>query len=151
MSYHFLSRDEYDDLLNRGELLAAANVHGNWYGAPLGPIRDAFVRGQDVLLKIDVQGAAQVRARFPQAVSIFLGPPSLDDLVDRLRARHTETPAELERRLRDAVEEMQQLPYYDYVVVNCEDYVDEAVDGVRCIIAAERLRVHREPIDLTKR
>lgn len=147
-SYHFLSVSQYEAMLDRGELLAPANVHGNWYGVPIDEVRDAFATGQDVFLKIDVQGALHLRRRIPQAVFIFLAPPSIDDLVTRLRARHTESPEDLARRIRDAQFEMAQLGSYDYEVVNHEGCVNEAAQSVACIISAERLRTHPQPIDL---
>lgn len=148
-SYYFLSQDAYDSMLDRGELLAPAEVHGNWYGAPVGKLAEALIGGQDVFLKIDVQGALQVRRRYPQAVFVFLAPPSLEDLVARLTARRTEMKGELHRRLQDATFEMAQLPHYDYVVVNHEDDVESAVESVACILRAERLRTHRQPIRIT--
>lgn len=147
-SYFFVTQSDYDQMLADGELLAAARVHDHSYGAPLGELRKAFAAGQDVLLKIDVQGAVQVRRRLPQAIFIFLAPPSMNDLVERLRARHTESPQELERRLRDAKFEMEQRPHYDYVIVNRDDDLEEAVRNADCIITAERLRTHRQPINL---
>jgi guanylate kinase len=149
-SYHFISRAEYDRLLTADQLLAPAEVHGNWYGAPLRDVREYLRRGRDVLMKIDVQGALQVRRRIPQAVFIFLAPPSFEDLVARLRARHTESGAVLQRRLQDARFEMDQLPSYDYCVVNQDDAVEEAAGEVTCIIRAERARVHRQPIGLSE-
>jgi guanylate kinase len=147
-SYYFLTRDEYDAMLDRGELLAPAKVHGNWYGAPLQPIREAFAQGKDVLLKIDVQGAIAVRRRIPQAVFLFLAPPSPEHLVERLGSRHTESKQELARRVRDASYELAQMPHYDYCVVNHEDDLEQAVANVACVISAERLRINRQPIDL---
>lgn len=145
-SYFFLNQDEYDAMLDRGQLLAPAEVHGYWYGAPADRIREAIEAGRDVLLKIDVQGAMHVRRRFPQAVFIFLAPASMSDLVAQLKARDTESHTDLQRRLNDAQFEMDQLPQYDYVVVNQKENVDAAVRDVCCIISAERLRVHRQPI-----
>lgn len=147
-SYYFLSRREYDEMLDRGELLAPAQVHGNWYGAPLQPLRAAFAEGKDVLLKIDVQGAIAVRRRIPQAVFLFLAPPSPEDLVDRLGSRQTESSEELARRMRDAEFELAQLPHYDYCVVNHDRDLDRTVGEVACVISAERLRISRQPIDL---
>lgn len=144
--YYFLSKSEYDRQTDAGELLAPANVHGYWYGAPLGPIRAALAQHRDVLLKIDVQGAMAVRRRIPQAVYIFLVAPTFDDLVARLTARHTENPVDLQRRIDDAREEMRQMPLYDYRVVNPEHDLLHAVRLVSCIITAERLRIHRQPI-----
>ncbi len=147
-SYYFLDRREYDALLDKGELLAPAEVHGNWYGAPLQPLREAFAAGKDVLLKIDVQGAIAVRRRFPQATFIFLAPPSLTELVHRLTSRRTEFGTQLDRRIRDAEFELAQRSQYDYIVVNRDDDLDYAVHSVACIIAAERLRTHRQPLNL---
>jgi len=147
-SYFFVSQREFDKLLDRGELLAPARVHGFWYCAPLAEVRRAFDRSDDVFLKIDVQGAMQVRRRIPQAVFIFVAPPSLDHLVARLKARHTEALSELDRRLEDARFEMAQMPRYDYVVVNRDDDTGAATQSVQCIIAAERLRTNRQPVDL---
>jgi guanylate kinase len=138
-------------MLDRDELLAPAQVHGNWYGAPLGELRRAFAAGRDVLLKIDVQGAIQVRRRLPQAVFIFLAPPSMDDLIARLTARHTESEEELRRRVADATFEMAQMPHYDYLVVNKEQGLGDAIHAVGCIMSAERLRIHRQPIRLDRR
>ena len=134
-------------MLDRSELLAPAEVHGNRYGAPLDPIRKAFGEGHDVLLKIDVQGAIQVRRRLPQAVFIFLAPPSIEDLIARLRQRHTESPEELTRRIEDARFEMAQMPQYDYMVVNYDHDLHGAVGEVSCIITAEKLRIQRQPIE----
>jgi guanylate kinase len=151
VSYYFLSKPQYDELADRGQLLAPANVHGHWYGAPLTPIQEALSDGHDVLLKIDVQGAMQVRRRLPQSVYIFLTTPSFEDLVSRLELRHTEDKEDLQRRIQDAHFEMAQMPQYDYCVVNEQDDLNAAVDGVSCIIMAERLRIHRQPISLESR
>ena len=147
-SYHFVTQDEYDHMLDRGELLAPAEVHGYWYGAPVDSIRRELQANRDVLLQIDVQGAMQVRRRYPQAVFIFLAPSSTRGLVERLRARHTESQEQFRRRVADAEFEMAQLPQYDYVVVNREDDLEGAVRSVACIIHAERLRVSRQPVRL---
>lgn len=151
VSYFFVSRATYDAMLDGGELLAPANVHGNWYGAPLGPLRDAFASGKDILLKIDVQGAIAVRRRFPQAVFLFLAPPSPEHLINRLGSRQTESPEELARRAEDAAYELAQMPHYDYCVVNHDSDLKEAVSDVACVISAERLRINRQPVDLVAR
>ena len=148
VAYFFVSQETYDTMLDRGELLAPANVHGNWYGAPLGPLRQAFAVGKDILLKIDVQGAIAVRRRFPQAVFLFLAPPSPEHLISRLGLRQTESSEELARRGQDAAYELAQMPHYDYCVVNHDSDLTEAVSDVACIISAERLRINRLPVDL---
>src|SRR5712692_7018415 len=115
--YHFISREAFEQLIANNELLEYANVHGNWYGQPRRPIRDNLQAGRDVLLKIDVQGAATVRSKVPQAIFIFLLPASLEELTLRLNERSTETREQLERRLADARTELTEKYWYDYLVV----------------------------------
>ena len=143
VDYHFISRDEYNTLLAQDELLEHAEVHGNWYGVPRKPARDWLAAGEDVLLKIDVQGAATVRQKVPQAIFIFLAPHSLDELNLRLTARKSETQAERARRLADASHELEQQVWYDYLVINRQGRLDEAVEQVKAIITAEHCRVHK--------
>lgn len=147
-SYHFLSEDNYHARLDAGLLLAPAQVHGNWYGVPVEEIAMPLRHGEDVIVKIDVQGAIDVRRHIPQAVFVFLAPPSLDELVRRLKARHTESPEALERRIADAAFEMDQLPRYDYAVVNGRSGPEQAAGHIACIVEAERVRTHRQPIAL---
>jgi guanylate kinase len=139
--YHFISRDEYDQMLANDELLEHAEVHGNQYGVPRRPVREWLAAGEDVLLKIDVQGAATVRQKVPQAIFIFLAPQSIDELNRRLNTRRSETEAERARRLADASYELAQQQWYDYLVVNRQGRLEEAVEKVRAIIIAEHCRV----------
>jgi guanylate kinase len=139
--YHFIGQEEFDRLVANDELLEHAKVHGNWYGQPRQPIRDNLRAGRDVLLKIDVQGAATVRSKVPQAIFIFLAPDSLDELASRLSNRKTETEAERQQRLADARKELAQQYWYDYVVVNRHGHLQEAVDALRAIMLAEHCRV----------
>ena len=111
------------------------------YGIPLHSIRDGLRRGQDVILAPDVQGAGTVRWKLPNAITIFLRPPSLDELVPRLAARGTETPEERRIRLQTAEREMERMSEYDYVIVNQRDRLDQAVADLKAIIRAERMRV----------
>lgn len=150
-NYHFLSRADYNRMLDAGELLAPADVHGHRYGVPLDEIVRPLGEGADVIVKIDVQGAMDVRHRIPQAIFVFLAPPSLPELIRRLKDRHTELPDDLERRIRDASFEMEQLPRYDYAVVNGSEGAEKAAQSIACIIDAERLRTHRQPITLSQR
>jgi len=147
-SYYFLDQVEYDRLLDSGELLAAAEVHGHWYGVPIVQVRQAFQQGRDVFLKIDVQGALQVQHRFPDAVFIFIAPPTMDELLRRLRARQTEIGSELERRIHDTLFEMDQQHHYHYSVIDQDDDVEGTTHNVGCIITAERLRTHRPALVL---
>ncbi|MCL5027299.1 MAG: guanylate kinase [Chloroflexi bacterium] len=148
VDYHFMSAECFADMEKHGDLLESANVHGNRYGTPLAQVQDALATGKDVLLKIDVQGAAKVKQRAPDAVFIFLAPPSMSELIGRLTNRRTESQAELETRVLNAYGEMKQLPEYDYVVVNYADRLDEAVSCIRAIISAEGCRVQPRQVKL---
>lgn len=130
--YWFVSERRFDELIDRGELLEFAAMFGHRSGTPAGPVEGMRAAGRDVLLEIDVQGAAQVRARVPDAVLIFLRPPSRAELIRRLEARGTERGADLERRLARVDEEMAQADWFDEVVVN--DDVDRAVGEVAAIL-----------------
>ncbi len=140
--YYFLTEDEYDGLLETGQFLEHAVVHKLYrYGIPLQSIRDGLRRGQDVILAPDVQGASTVRWKLPNAITIFLRPSTLEELVPRLAARGTETPEERRIRLATAEREMQRASEYDYVIINRRDRLDQAVSDLKAIITAERLRV----------
>jgi guanylate kinase len=141
--YYFVSQQEYQRMLAQDELLEHAEVHGNWYGVPRGPVREWLAAGEDVLLKIDVQGAATVRQKVPQAIFIFLAPQSVEELAGRLSARRSETEAERARRLADASYELSQQTWYDYCVVNRQGHLAEAVEKVRAIIIAEHCRIQQ--------
>jgi guanylate kinase len=143
-----LSEAEFERLLAEDGLLEHAEVYGFRYGVPKAPVKAALERGQDVLLRVDVQGAASIRALAPGAVLIFLAPPSLDELEARLRARALDDEATVQRRLERASAEMEQIERFDYVVVNEDGRVDEAVDQVLAIATAERCRVGRQPVAL---
>lgn len=144
--YHFVSVDEFQRMSQSGELLERANVYGNWYGVPKPPIKQALDRGEDVIVKVDVQGAATIKRIVPQAIFIFLTPPSIEELKQRLRQRNTESSEDLMVRLRKVREEMKQLPLFDYLVVNSKDKIDEAVSEIRAIIAAEKCRTQPREI-----
>ena len=139
--YHFVSLESFEQMVANGELLEHALVHGNWYGQPRQPIRENLQAGRDVLLKIDVQGAATVRRLIPQAIFIFLHPGSNEELMQRLKARSTETAEELQRRLTNAQMELAEQHWYDYLVFNRHGRLQEAVDDVRAIMRAEHCRV----------
>ncbi|MFC1908596.1 guanylate kinase [Chloroflexota bacterium] len=148
VDYHFASREEFQQMIEHNELLEWANVYGNYYGVPKKPVKQALDEGNDVVIKIDVQGAATIKGIVPQAVFIFLTPPSIDDIILRLKKRRTESPAELTVRTQAAEEELKQLPIFDYVVFNRQDEIDRAVADIRAIIAAEKCRVDQREITL---
>jgi guanylate kinase len=140
VSYHFLSLDEYERLRASGGLLEASEVHGKWYGTPRDQVQEALASGRDAILKIDVKGAHKVRQAVPDALLIFVVPPSLEELEDRLVGRHTEAPEELERRRRDAADELARQGDYDHVVVNETDRIDDTAEQIDAIIEAEHER-----------
>jgi guanylate kinase len=130
--YRFVDRDQFEAMRVAGEFLETATVHGNRYGTAAAPVESLLAKGHDVVLKIDVQGAAQVRRLRPDALFVFLAPPSRDELVQRLRQRETESPAELETRTRDADAELAEAPKYQYLVVN--DEVERAARAIATIV-----------------
>ncbi len=139
--YTFLSRDEFERLRDAGGFAEWAEVHGYLYGTPRGPIAEALGAGRDMLLDIDVQGAAQIKARYPKAVSVFVLPPSESELERRLRGRGTDSEEVIRKRLARAKAEMDEYRSYDYHVVNRN--VDDSVRLLAVIVAAERARVSR--------
>jgi guanylate kinase len=148
VSYQFLGRDEFASMRERGELLEANEVHGNWYGTPRRQVAHALAGGRDVILKIDVQGAQVVKESVPQAILIFVVPPSLEDLFQRLRARATESVGELELRQRNAAVELARQDDYDYVVTNETGQVERTAARIDEIIADEHRRHPRRRVRL---
>ncbi len=148
VDYKFISKDAFEDQLKKNELLESANVYGNWYGVPKQPVRDALKQGQDVIVKVDVQGAATIKKIVPEAVFIFLVPPSIKELENRLKRRYTEKPHELEIRLQTAPEEMKEVSKFDYVVLNDNDKLDHAIEKIKAIITAEKCKVNPRKINL---
>ncbi len=148
LDYHFVSIDQFQDMIDNGQLLEWANVYGNWYGVPKQPVKQALDRGQDVIVKVDIQGAATIKKILPQAVFIFLMPPSLEELTPRLKQRHTESPFDLALRIKTAEDEIKKLPLFDYVVFNKQDEIDLAVAQIKAIITAEKCRVTSRGITL---
>jgi guanylate kinase len=139
--YHFVERAAFEDLVRQDAMLEWADVHGHLYGTSRAELRVAESERRDLLLDLDVQGAAQVRERMSEAISVFLFPPSFEDLERRLRGRGLDAVEVIERRLRNARGEVEAYRGYDYVVVN--DDLDRAVDALKCIIGAARCRRSR--------
>lgn len=139
--YCFLSETEFHQKAKQGELLEQAKVYGNWYGVPRQPIKEALAKEQDVIMKVDVQGAATIRSLLPQAVLIFLVPHSLEELSQRLQQRKTESAFDLKLRREKAKEEMSHLPSFDYVLVNRPNKLELVVAQIKAIITAEKCRV----------
>lgn len=140
-NYFFVSRDEFEEMVENDDLLEYAFVHTNYYGTPKKFVFDEIDKGEIVLLEIDVQGALQVKKKYKEAVFIFLIPPTMDELKSRLVKRDTETEDEIETRYKNAFKELDFVGEYDYFVIN--DVIDNAVKDIENIIAAEKLRVKR--------
>ena len=141
VDYHFISAKKFQEMIEHKELLEWANAHGNWYGVPKELVEQALDKRQDVIVKVDVQGAATIKKAVPQAVLIFLTPPSMEELTTRLKQRHTESSFDLALRTKIAEEETKQLPLFDYIVVNRQDEIELAVSDIKAIIKAEKCRV----------
>ena len=139
--YFFLGRDEFNAMLESDDLLEYAEVYGNYYGTPRQNVMKLLEAGNDVVLEIDIQGAMQVKEKFSEGVFIYIVPPSLEELSDRIQKRGTDSPETIKRRLSCASEELSLAHQYDYVVVN--DQISAAVNRVAAIIEAERHRVKR--------
>lgn len=140
--YYFVSRPVFDEMKAAGEFLESACVHGNYYGTAKRQVADETSSGIDIVLEVDVQGAASVRQLLLDSVSIFILPPSYEVLRERLIARGTDTPEELEVRLRNAPDELRQYSKFDYVIFN--DEVERAAAQLASIIHAERAKCERQ-------
>lgn len=139
ISYHYLSRDQFEDMIDSDGFLEHAKVYDNYYGTPKKFVIDHIVNGDNVLLEIDIQGALQVKKKYPEGIFVFILPPSMKELKSRIVGRGSETPESLEKRLSSAYSEIEYIKNYDYFIVN--DKVDHATDILQSIILAEKCRV----------
>jgi guanylate kinase len=146
--YFFVSDEEFEAMIRDDELLEHAIVYGQHKGIPKQQVREALASGKDVVMRLDVQGAATVRALVPDAILVFLSTSSEDELYERLCQRKTETTEELERRFRIARREMERLGEFDYLVINPDNRLDVAVDRVIDIIQSEHCRVRPRVVKL---
>jgi len=140
VDYHFLSRKEFQQMIDKHQFLEWANVYGNYYGVPKDEITSALSKGVDAIVKVDIQGAASIKEILPQAVFIFLMPPSVEELEKRLRKRHSESSADLALRLERAKGEIKSLPIFDYVITSRQNKLDEVVSQIDAIVTAEKRR-----------
>ena len=141
--YFFKTKEEFEKMIEKGELLEHAAFCGNYYGTPKKYVEEQLESGKNIILEIEVQGALQVKKKYNDAVLIFTMPPTLTELRRRLEFRGTETKEVIDARINRAEEELEFLPDYDYIVIN--DTVDEAVKDVDCIVKAERMKCSRNP------
>jgi len=142
VDYFFTSREKFEEMIAAGEFMEYALVYQDYKGIPKSQIREAFASGKDVILRVDVQGAATVRSLIPDAVLVYLIPTDEQEWLERLRSRKTETPETLELRVQTARGELEHLSRFDYVVVNADHCLDEAARMIISIIDAEHHRVH---------
>jgi guanylate kinase len=148
VNYHFLSRKEFKQMVDKHQFLEWANVYGNYYGVPKDEITPALAKGLDTMVKVDVQGAATIKKILPQAVLIFLAPPSMEALGKRLEKRRSECSADLALRLEGAGGEIKCLPIFDYVVTSRQNKLDEVLSQIDAIVAAEKCRVKPRAVTL---
>ena len=146
--YHFISKSDFEQMIEKRELLEWANVYGNFYGVPKRELQQAQVERLDAVVKVDVQGAATIKSILPGAVFIFVAAPSMGELKERLKQRKTESGVDLELRTKAAEEEMSSLNLFDYVIINYEGHVERAVSQVESIITAEKCRVKARSIEI---
>ena len=141
VDYYFVTREYFEKKIAENKMLEYAEYAGNYYGTPADPVDEMLRQGKAVFLEIEVQGAEKIRSRYDSVISIFLMPPSMRVLEDRLRGRGTEDEETIQHRLFIAREEIRRAPEYDYVVVN--DTIENAVEGIETIIKAERKKTFR--------
>lgn len=146
--YFFVSKEEFARMIESNELIEYAIVYGDYKGIPKAQVRDAFASGMDVVMRVDVQGAETVRKLAPEALLIFITCESEEELERRLRERKTESADSLALRIATARKELQRLEAFDYVIVNSDFHLDDTVEKVRAIIAAEHLKVHHRKVTL---
>lgn len=142
INYFFKSKDEFKRMIEQDELLEWAEYVGNYYGTPRRFVEETLASGRDVILEIEVQGAMQVKEKFPQGIFLFLAPPDLTELESRIVGRGTESAETIRNRMQMARIEIELMDNYDYVVVN--DYIESACDRIRAIITAEHLKKERQ-------
>ncbi len=149
ISYHFLTRTIFEDMIRKDGFLEYACVYDNYYGTPKDFVVDQISKGRNVLLEIDIQGALQVKKKYPEGVFVFILPPSMQTLKDRIVGRGSETQESLNKRLSSAFGEIELIKNYDYFIVN--DTVNNATDLLQAIITAEKCRVDADIVDIVRK
>ena len=148
VDYYFLAQEEFQQMVDKGQLLEWAKVYGNYYGVPRDEISKALSKGADVIVKVDVQGAATIKKILPQAVFIFLRPPSMEELELRLKQRRSESPIDLALRLEKAKDEIKSLPLFDYVITSHQGRLDDIISRIDAIVTAGKCRVKPRIVEL---
>jgi guanylate kinase len=148
VDYFFVSSDEFAEMVEKDELLEYAIVYNDYKGIPKEQVRQALATGKDVVMRVDVQGAAKIRQLSPDALLIFLTTQNEEEMINRLKTRKSETPEGLNLRIATARKELKRIQEFDYVVENRECHLDEAVDSILAIIKAEHLRIKHRKVSL---
>lgn len=148
VDYFFKTHEEFEELIEQDKFIEYAKYVGNYYGTPVDFVHETMEKGHDVFLEIEVEGAKQVRDKFPEALFIFLAPPSIDHLESRLVGRGTDSKEIIEHRISEAKKELNLMNLYDFVVIN--DSIEEAKRKIRCIVEANHLRRSRVERNLRK-
>ena len=148
VDYIFVSREDFAEMIEKGELLEYAIVYSDYKGIPKDQVRKALASGKDVVMRVDVQGAATVRKISPEAILIFLTTSSEEELVERLKKRKTESSEDLKLRIATARQEFKRIHEFDYIVVNRDNELDQTVDTIAAIIAAEHHRAEPRKVTL---
>jgi guanylate kinase len=148
IDYFFLTPDEFAAMIEKNELMEYAIVYNDYKGIPKEQVRQALASGEDVVLRVDVQGSATIRQLCPEALLIFLTTSSEEEMVQRLKSRRTDSPEGINLRIATARKELKRIDEFDYVIVNREDHLDEAVDTILAIIRAEHQRVKPRKVTL---
>jgi len=148
IDYWFISEDQFHQMVKKNQFLEWAKVYGNYYGVPKRDIKEALKQGLDTVVKVDVQGAATIKRILPDALFIFLMPPSPKELANRLKQRYGSSSADLDVRLGKAQEEMESLPLFDYVVISYTDNLDLTVTEINAAVTAEKCRIKPRMVSL---
>lgn len=148
LDYHFLSKDQFAEMIEQDALIEYAIVYNDYKGIPKAQVREALASGQDVIMRVDVQGAETVRGLFPEALLVFLAPTSEGELVERLKARKTETNEGLKLRIATARQELKRVEMFDYYVVNADLRLEDTVDTILAIIEAEHHRTDPRQVSM---
>ncbi|SHI04114.1 guanylate kinase [Sporanaerobacter acetigenes] len=142
VNYFFIDKEQFDAMVQNDEFIEYANVHGNFYGTPKKFVLDKLKNGESILFEIDVQGAIQIKKMYPKAVLIFIAPPSMEELKNRIVGRGTESKSDIEKRYENAFKELEYIKEYEYMVIN--DEVMNAVEKIESIIMAEKCKTIRQ-------
>jgi len=148
VDYDFVSTSKFEQMIANDEFIEHALVYDQYKGVPRTRVRQALANGKDVMMRLDVQGAATVKQRFPGIISIFLAPPSIDTLILRLKNRRADSPEEIEKRLEYALGEIERSSEFDYVVINEQNDLDKTVEQVWAIMKAEKCRTARQCLEI---